>query len=252
MDQPSATGSGAPDRSPVSYSAFLQRVFHTAALIVALLPIPVALLGLLPAYRNHTRFLIFYAPLVCLLTLAYLFYVRDALARLMFAHLLDPLPARVGHYPERTRVRWRRGWIRSRSAALTVLPAALLISSAALAVSYSRRLDDSLSIAMETAPDTLAVIENVGELPSAATTPSPSRVTNGPPGQAIGTSRRIALEGTPPSDIPQFVELTALFIGTFLASMIALVLMALREYAKDALGLSERDVVLGRRLAEPE
>ena len=52
-------------------------------------------------------------------------------------------------------------------------------------------------------------------------------------------------------DIPYFTELTALYVGSFLAAVMTLALMSFREYAKEALGLSERDLVLGRALGEP-
>jgi hypothetical protein len=52
-------------------------------------------------------------------------------------------------------------------------------------------------------------------------------------------------------DIPLFGELTVLYIGAFAATLIAIILMALKEYAKTAMGLSERDVVLGPLSIEP-
>lgn len=232
---------------PVSYSGGLRRVFFVAALVIALLPIPVALLGLLPAYRIQTRFLLFYAPLVCLLVLAYLFYLRDALARLMFAHLLDPLPPRPLYYPERPDVRLRRFWYTVRRGILALLPALLLLVSFACLLGYVERVDDSVAL-------TSATLERPGHLPDEVgqlsdhrpALPASARV-------AASTSvRERALAVPSTEDIPLFAELTALYIGSFLAAVIALVLMGLREYAREALGLSERDAVLGRVLAEPE
>jgi hypothetical protein len=64
-------------------------------------------------------------------------------------------------------------------------------------------------------------------------------------------SRRL-LEVTPTSDIPHFTELSLLYVGAFLAPLLAVLLMGIREYAKEALGLTERDVVLGRLLVDPD
>ena len=66
------------------------------ALIIALLPIPVALLRLMPIHRVHAHVLAFYAPMVCIYILAYLVYLRDLLARFVVADLLHPLPTTSG------------------------------------------------------------------------------------------------------------------------------------------------------------
>ena len=232
---------------PVSYSGGLRRVFFVAALVIALLPIPVALLDLLPAYRIQTRFLVFYAPLVCLLVLAYLFYLRDALARLMFAHLLDPLPPRPLYYPERPDIRLRRVWFTFRRAILALLPALLLLVSFACLLGYVERVDDSIALTSATLERPAHPPDEVGQLPARRPIPPAS------PGVAAPTSlRERALDVPSTEEIPLFAELTALFIGAFLAAVVALVLMGLREYAREALGLSEQDAVLGRVLAEPE
>jgi hypothetical protein len=47
-------------------------------------------------------------------------------------------------------------------------------------------------------------------------------------------------------DIPRLVELTVLYMGAFVALLIAVTLMALKEYAKEALGLSEHELMFGR------
>lgn len=232
--------------APVSYSAGLRRAFFLAALVIALLPIPVALLDLLPAYRVHTRFLVFYAPLVCLLTLAYLFYVRDALARMMFAHLLDPLPPEPEYYPERPDLKLRRYWFGIRRVILTLLPALLLLISSACLIRYVERVNQSVALTSAAMARPAQVPEEVGQLPTGSSRAAPSRAA------APTTLRARALDVPSTEDIPFFAELTALYIGSFLAALIALVLMGLREYAREALGLNEQDVVLGRVLVEPE
>src|SRR3954454_13890727 len=71
-------------RTGRSYSSLIWMGMGFGALALAFLPIPVATRGLLPAYPSQARFLAFYAPVACFLTLAYLFYVRDTGARLTF------------------------------------------------------------------------------------------------------------------------------------------------------------------------
>ena len=46
--------------------------------------------------------------------------------------------------------------------------------------------------------------------------------------------------------IPRLVQLTAFYVGAFLALLVAVTLMALKEYAKEALGLSEHELMFGR------
>ncbi|MEO7475113.1 MAG: hypothetical protein ABIY46_07230, partial [Gemmatimonadales bacterium] len=129
MDLSSPDSVAAPERPAINYSPRLRRAFNLGALAMALLPIPVGLLHLLPSYSIQGRFLVFYAPVVCLLTLAYFIYVRDSLARIMFAHLLDPLPPPSRFYPERAGLRWRRLRRRIRSTFLALLPGVLLVTS---------------------------------------------------------------------------------------------------------------------------
>jgi hypothetical protein len=48
------------------------------------------------------------------------------------------------------------------------------------------------------------------------------------------------------------VELTALYIGAFVALLVAVTLMGLKEYAKEAMGLSEHQLMFGRYLQSDE
>jgi hypothetical protein len=251
MTQPEVDHPGSP---PVSYSAGLRRALNLAAFGIALLPIPVALLGLLPAYRVQARFLAFYAPLVCLLTLAYLFYVRDSLARMMFAHLLDPLPPAPEYYPERHGLRFRRLRMSARRGLLAALPGLLLLGSFACVMGYLSRLQDSLEAANPALAHRLADPEDVGLLPAARPTAGPAQPPQAGPAVRASEATLVqrTLDGAAAAEIPYFAELTALYIGAFLAALVALVLMGLREYAREALGLSEQDVVLGRVLVEPD
>ena len=70
-----------------------------------------------------------------------------------------------------------------------------------------------------------------------------------PPPEDTSAVRRYVLQSSNIDGIPLFQELTALYIGAFGAASIALVLMALKEHAKEAMGLSEEDLMLGRPTA---
>jgi hypothetical protein len=66
------------------------------------------------------------------------------------------------------------------------------------------------------------------------------------------TGRQLVLRTAGVDAIPLFTELTALYIGIFASAATALVLMALKEYAKDTMGLSEQDIVFGGLRNAPE
>jgi hypothetical protein len=55
------------------------------------------------------------------------------------------------------------------------------------------------------------------------------------------------LENTDYTEIPRFTLLCACYLGMFLSMEAAFILMALREYLQDILGLSEIDLIDGRR-----
>ena len=244
------------DLSLPSYSPQLRRSLNVGAIAVALLPIPVNLLQLVPAYAIHSRFLIFYTPFICLLTLAYSVYVRDALARMMFGHLLNPVPI-ADYYPEPRRLKLRRLLAWARRCLLAVLPGLLLLGSFACVMWYTDRLERSAAEVSAVLSSRPAAPEEVGLIGRPDNTQGFNDAAGGLlRGPRLEPDREVtrseALRVATIDDIPNFLELTMLYLGAFLAAMLALILMAIREYAKEALGLSERDIVLGRILLEPE
>jgi hypothetical protein len=273
------TGSqGRPSEAGRSYSAGYQTTLTVWAFVIALLPIPVAGLGLLPMYQMHARFLVFYGPVVCLLILAYLHYVRGSLARLMFADLLRPQIQADPYYRPSFEQSLGRlgGWLRG--AILALLPILCLFLSFYCFTRYATRLNDSIDIAVldqmqspAPAAQRPPSAEETGLIPSGES-PKPqsrrariaeARRDSAP--AAPATAKADSLAGADPralrqyvlrtagiDDIPLFGELTVLYIGAFAAALVAIILMALKEYAKTAMGLSERDLVLGPAPAESE
>lgn len=243
-----------------TYSNWFRGTLSIGALVTAILPAPVMIFQLMPAYSVQRKFLIFYGPLICFLALAYLFYVRDALARAMFADLLDPAPEPDPYYGEPLLVSVRRIFRRGRSIVLALLPIALVLISSYCAVEYIRLVNRS----------TWEVAERARRQPIATGqrlewTESPRDPVTAKPGIRSGRKRpglpasqdtaqvqpspdsvrRYVLQSTGVDDIPSFTRLNILYLGIFLAAEIALILMALKEYAKEAIGLTERDLMLG-------
>jgi hypothetical protein len=236
----------------------LRSALIACAVVVALLPIPVAALELIPAYRVQARFLVFYAPVVCLLILAYLFYVRDTLARLMFAGLLRPLPE-ADPYDRpglgELLIRLLRG---TQTVVLALLPLLLLGTSYYCITRYTALLTKSVEIAGASLAREPADKLSGDSLPPAKPANAGrrseqraggSRAADAPQDTVVVQRPRLAreevLRTAELDEIPMFNELCALYIGSFAAALTAVVLMALKENAKEAMGLSEQDLILG-------
>jgi len=253
------------ERSPErSYAGPARTMLALCALVVALLPIPVTLLELLPTYRTQGRFLSFYAPTICLLVLGYLFYIRDSLARLMFADLAEPLPERDPYYREPIRLSMRRLLVQVRRWFLIVLPVVLVGISFYSVTEYTARFAQSVDIASDLSrPHPNGKDIGAGSQTGTGVQRSPgSQVTSGAPAPgspaldrsplALARLRRHVLDTTEIDDVPLFAELTVLYVGVFVAALAALIVMGLKEYAMDAMGVTEEDLVLGRESADAE
>ena len=127
--------------NPGSYSSNLRNLLFGAALVVALFPIPVTAFGLLPTYQQHARFLILYTPVICLLAVGYLFYLRDSLARLLFADIISFHPEDYEYQPEGARILGRL-----RSTVVALLPVLLLLVSFYCFTTYTRKFSQSLEL----------------------------------------------------------------------------------------------------------
>ncbi len=254
---------GASRGGPRRSTAF-RTALSLGALAFAILPGPVAAFGLLPAYQSHARFLLFYAPFICLLTLAYLLYIRDSLARAMFANLLRPDP----QPDDQGRVRLGETLGRTLSAAgratVTILPAVLLIVSVYCIVRYTSRLNESVAAAGAMYAARVEPGEEVGVAADPAArrgkaraaararakersvSPAPAQTADSLPAASDSTAvRAYVLRSSDINGIPVFRELTILYIGAFAAAAVALMLMALKEHAIEAMGLSEQELLLG-------
>ena len=67
-----------------AFARFFKAYMGTAAVVTASLPIPVAGFHLIPTYAAQEKFLSTYTSMFCFLMLAYFFYIRHWLGRLMF------------------------------------------------------------------------------------------------------------------------------------------------------------------------
>jgi hypothetical protein len=109
-----------------AFAKFFRAYMGTASVVTASLPIPVAAFHLIPTYAAQEKFLSTYTSLFCFLMLAYLFYIRHWLGRLMFFTRPD------GH------VRFR--------AILAFVPLLLIVASLSLVALYHHYLMESLLV----------------------------------------------------------------------------------------------------------
>jgi hypothetical protein len=246
------------------YSGAVRNMLVVGAVVITLLPIPVVYFGILPTYQDHARFLLFYAPFLCLLTMCYLFYVRDSLGRAMFADVLDPPLTPDPYYRKGVGESLGRRLRGVKGAILMILPALLVIGSMYSVSQYLGALDQSVALATEVYIDRAGMEAESGmvkgeerrlgtRVPGAPRSSSRKRISSLPgPADTLPEAsdttgiRQYLLRTSRIGDIPLVVELTGWFIGSFLALLIAVTLMALKEYAKEALELSEHDLVFGR------
>jgi hypothetical protein len=175
----------------------------------------------------------------------------------MFADVLDPLPVFSPYYQENARDAMRRRLRRLRKAALTLLPGLLLGGSLYCGVRYVQRLEESVVLATRLLAARAAAGEEVGFVPPASLRPKipdrsaapaqqfPAESLDPSPGLS-SSAGRFVLNNAAIDLIPFFGELTVLYIGAFASALVALVLMALKEYGKEMLGLSEAELVLRR------
>ncbi len=109
-----------------AFAKFFKAYMGTASVVTASLPIPVAAFHLIPTYAAQEKFLSVYTSLFCFLMLAYLFYIRHWLGRLMFSTSPD------GHVVLRS--------------FLAFVPLLLILSSLGLVALYHYYLTQSLQV----------------------------------------------------------------------------------------------------------
>jgi hypothetical protein len=249
-------------RTPPSYSAAARKALVFSAVAITLLPLPITYFGILPAYPEHARFLLFYAPFICLLTLSYLFYVRDSLARAMFADVLDPpTPPDPYHY-ERAQERLGRWFRHLKAITLGILPVLLVITSMYCVSRYIASFNQSVARAAVVYVERAGAGEEVGLIkgkqPRGRVPTASGRISRQPVPRDSATVdtlpqpsdsravRQHVLRTSRMETIPEVIKLTGLYIGAFVALLVAVTLMALKEYAKEAMGLSEHGLMFGR------
>lgn len=190
-----------------AFAHFFKRYMSLSALVVAALPIPVTAFELIPTFAVHKKILSVYVSLFCFLILAFIFFSRHRLARLMFSE-----------YCLRQSIKSTRKIIISKLKIFIInaLPILMIITSLACLLGYHYILERHLGYAVKFS--------------------SP---------QSIILERGRILSETIPGSLDSIL-LIGLYLGIFITAEAAFVLMAIKEYLQDLLGLSDIEIIQGR------
>ena len=197
------------------FAHFFKRYMSISAVVAAALPIPVTSFGLIPVYSSQKPYLSTYTSLFCFLTLGFLFFSRHRLAQKMFPILFG------GEYKysssDRESKFWSnltpaldRLWSIFRSSFIPALPALLILLAFTFTLVYHYYLNESIGVVK-------------------------SRFTS------INTEE--LLSQAPVDQIPYATTLTLSYLAIFIMAEAAFILMAIKEYIQDLLGVTDIEIM---------
>jgi len=240
-----------------AFATFFKRYMSTYAIVTAALPIPTAAFQLIPTFQTQTKSLSVYTSLFCFLVLGFVFYSRHELTRLIFPEYFGK------EYAQANAIRFGRKMTFIIRSFLRAMPLALIVLSLACAFSYNYLLDQSISsirssisselglsaldaerteleirtkklLEGEAKPEDDIQIQNEQRILEAL------QLREAQKRQMIDA--KLTSEAILKSDrgsIPWANLLMLFYIGTFLTAEACFVMMAMKEYAQDLLGMSE-------------
>lgn len=199
-----------------AFAHFFKRYMSLSSVIAAALPIPVTSFGLIPTFKAQTAVLSTYTPLFCFLLLGFVFYSRHQLARLMFPEYFgDQLAYSEITLGRRIKIRWHYF--------VALLPALLIMASIWCIFLYQEALNDAILYARD------GIIKS-------------------------GIHGTETLAWVPSSDVLLYADINMIgraqflmlyYLGIFITAETAFILMAIKEYLQDLIGLGEMDLIKG-------
>lgn len=197
------------------FATYFKNYMGISTIVAAALPIPVTSMGLLPMFHAHQRLFSVYTSLFCFLTLAYVFYIRHLLAKIMFRG-----PFSYSAFP-----------ILPIAGALVCLWLYHLNLQIAIGAVKDRRHYPVVPVAYN---------QHGSGGPTGATGPTGSYASTR---NAVTTKDVLAT--TELDEIPGGTGLIFQYIGVFAFAELAFVLMATREYMQDVLKLDDAVLYAG-------
>lgn len=216
------------------FLTFFKNYMSLSTLVVAALPIPVTMLEFIPTYAALTKLLSVYTSLFCFLLLGFVFYSRHSLARRFFPILGKSDGPRS-------------------SRGMTAMPLVFIFLCLVLVFAYQDLLRRSATKYTRESLERkwLIVFDEYSKALQARESEPPlkeraeimQKIQNEVGLLQTGRTMQEELKYATLENIPYGLALVALYLGFFLAAEAAFVLMALREYLQDLLGLSDIDLI---------
>lgn len=253
-----------------AFARFFKRYMGVSSLVVAALPVPVTLAGLIPTYQSQRGFLSTYTSLFCFLLLAFIFYSRHRLAPLLFPTYFEC--RREGRLSPVTLFFCK---------VMSTLPLILIVGALLCVFAYHDVLNDSIDAHFGPMRQAATALQK-GEAELKQSEEAMGRLEAENKTEALfgkgtmlkeeimhraevmrrlelnlekeekkialgiekyGSWDKYMLATTSQDQVPYGVLLLVFYLGTFLLSESAFILMAIREYMQDVIGISERELI---------
>ena len=217
------------------FLTFFKGYMSLSTLIVAALPVPVTMLEFIPTYAAHTKLLSVYTSLFSFLLVAFVFYSRHSLAQWFFPALAKNGKTLLTRF-------------------VAALPFLFICLSLTLLFAYQYTLQESLTKDTRIGRHAMAEIL-FKDIRIAKEKGLTDEETSGIYLKHLESmanfeelmSMEKILKRNRLQDVPYSLTLIGLYLGFFLATEAAFVLMALREYLQDLLGISDEALIKGGR-----
>ena len=213
------------------FARFFKNYMSLSALVAASLPIPVTAFGLIPVFAAHKLVLSVYTPMFCFLLLGFAFYSRHQLARVFFPRVVflrERVPETVISQSDDESEPVVEGRRRAGMVLIVMkyLPLLLIVVTMVLIYCYHFLLDQAVA----------------------------SIVDRGFTGSSVALDERVlsreefnaALKESSGPMIPYTGLIMMSYLGIFLCAEGAFILMAIKEYLQDLLGITEKELIYRR------
>jgi len=198
-----------------------------SALLTAALPIPITSFGLIPAFGQQKHFLAVYTSLYCFLLLAFIFFSRHSIAKLLFPNYFSAKANSL--------------FSRSFSFTIAVLPAVFIVLSIFCVITYHSILDKNIN----------QIRTDISKDSTLESNKSPIFKyyfsIDTPLVKVKRLDQEFILNETQVSALHSGSNyLIYYYLGIFIFAEMAFILMAMKEYLQDILGLTELNLILGQ------
>jgi hypothetical protein len=218
-----------------AFARFFKSYMSVWAVVTAALPIPATLAGFIPTYGAHTKLVSAYTSLFCFLVLALIFYSRHVLARYFFPSVIV-VPGSGSR---------ARPFVNALPAVLIAL---CVVSAAAYLILLTQSVSDVLRMrsAVAQASAQAKAFERLNAGEESITVDAMRELYDRELASLGGPDTRSTSEVLADTDltgVPHGALLVVLYLFVFVFAEGAFILMALREYLQDVLGVTDKQII---------